>query len=42
MWFQANRSFGGCLEVEHLMVRQADMSCPFDAESVDDPFISGD
>ena len=41
MWFQSNKSFGGCLEVEHLMVRQTDMSCPFDAdESVDDPFNS--
>ena len=42
MWFQSNRSFGGCLEVEHLKIGQADRHCPFDADSVDNPFNSAD
>ena len=28
VWFQA-KSFGECLEAEHIMVKQADLSCPF-------------
>ena len=32
IWFQANTSFGGCLEVEHVLVRQADTSCPFESD----------
>lgn len=36
IWFQSNKSFGGCLEVEHVMVRQRDMSCPFDDDASED------
>jgi hypothetical protein len=32
IWFQANKSFGGCLEVEHVLVRQADRGCPFETD----------
>ena len=32
IWFQANRSFGACLEVEHVLVQQTDQSCPFEVE----------
>jgi len=37
IWFQSNKSFGGCLEVEHVMVRQRDMSCPFDDDASEEP-----
>ena len=30
VWFQSNKSFGCCAEVEHVMVRQNDLSCPFE------------
>ena len=32
IWLQSNRSFGGTLEVEHVLVRQADKSCPFETD----------
>ena len=36
IWFQSNKSFGGCLEVEHVMVRERDLSCPFEDDAADD------
>ena len=37
IWFQSNRSFGGTLEVEHVLVRQADKSCPFETDDFGEP-----
>ena len=37
IWFQSNKSFGGCLEVEHVLVRGADTSCPFEADDSGPP-----
>ena len=39
IWFQSNRSFGGTLEVEHVLVRQADNSCPFEDNDVEDSYF---
>ena len=36
VWFQSNKSFGCCAEVEHVMVRQSDSSCPFEGDKSDD------
>ena len=40
IWFQANRSFGGCLEVEHVLVQQTDQSCPFEVEETSPDLFS--
>ena len=37
IWFQSNKSFGGCLEVEHVLVRGADTSCPFEVDDSGPP-----
>ncbi len=37
IWFQSHRSFGACLEVTHLLVRQRDLSCPFDDDDTGEP-----
>ena len=37
IWFQSNKSFGGCLEVEHVLVRQTDNSCPFGDDESGEP-----
>ena len=37
IWFQSNRSFGGTLEVEHVLVRQADNSCPLETDDLGVP-----
>ena len=29
VWFQANKSYGATLEVEHILIKQADAACPF-------------
>ena len=39
IWFQSNRSFGGTLEVEHVLVRQADNSCPFENDAIDESYF---
>jgi len=33
VWFQANKSYGATLEVEHILIKQADATCPFLEES---------